>query len=56
MTYAHPEYLIAPESLAATIESSPDNLRIFDATVTLVPNPPGYKAVSGLSDYESGHI
>jgi thiosulfate/3-mercaptopyruvate sulfurtransferase len=56
MSYANPNYLISTESLSRAMDSEPEQLRIFDVTVTLVPNPPGYKAVSGLSDYQKGHI
>lgn len=56
MTYAHPEHLISTAGLAEAIKSNADNLRIFDATVNLVPAAKGYKAVSGLEDYEKGHI
>lgn len=56
MPYAHPEYLVSTDQLARVIENNPENIRIFDATVSLVPNPPGYKAISGLEDYHSGHI
>ena len=56
MTYTRPDFLISPEALAHTQATSPDRLRIFDVTVTLVPNPPGYKAVSGREDYQNEHI
>ena len=54
MTYAHPEYLIEPDALQAALEA-PD-LKIFDATVHLVPAEKGYRAESGLADYERAHI
>jgi len=56
MTYSHPDYLISTNQLAQTISSNPHKLLIFDVTVTLVPNPPGYKAVSGKEDFLSEHI
>ncbi len=56
MTYTRPDFLISTEALAHTQATSPDRLCIFDVTVHLVPNPPGYKAVSGLEDYQSQHI
>ncbi|MHC4960984.1 MAG: sulfurtransferase, partial [Planctomycetota bacterium] len=30
--------------------------RLFDVTVKLVPDPPGYKAVSGFEDFQKEHI
>ena len=54
MTYAHPEYLIEPDELAAEL-GAPD-LRIFDATVHLVPAEKGYTAESGQADYQGAHI
>ncbi|MBL4681431.1 MAG: sulfurtransferase [Pseudomonadales bacterium] len=54
MNYSNPQYLVSSEILADMIGS--EDLRLFDVTVHLVPNPPGYKAVSGLGDYERGHI
>ena len=56
MSYSYPHYLISTEQLADSLESDSDQLRIFDVTVNLVPSPPGYKAVSGLEDYEKEHI
>jgi thiosulfate/3-mercaptopyruvate sulfurtransferase len=56
MSYLYPNYLISTEELADSLETDPDRLRIFDVTVDLVPSPPGYKAVSGLEDYEKEHI
>lgn len=54
MSYTHPEYLIDPEGLAA--ELGREDLKIFDATVHLVPAERGYRAESGLEDYRAGHI
>ncbi len=56
MTYAHPDYLTSTSELAELIASGADNLCVFDVTVSLVPNPPGYKAVSGFDDYQGSHI
>ena len=56
MSYSYPNYLISTEELADSLETNPDRLRIFDVTVNLIPSPPGYKAVSGLEDYEKEHI
>jgi thiosulfate/3-mercaptopyruvate sulfurtransferase len=54
MSYVHPEYLIEAEELAQEI-GAPD-LKIFDATVFLKPAKAGYRAESGLADYQQGHI
>ena len=55
MSYAHPEYLISPEELAADLDNP--NRRIFDATVFLGRSPSGgYRAESGLEKYGRGHI
>ena len=56
MAYANPQHLISTQALAEAITENGSNLKIFDVTVTLVPNPPGYKAVSGIEDYAKGHI
>ncbi len=56
MDYTHPEYLISTSDLADLIDAGSGNLRIYDVTVHLVPNPPGYKAVSGLEDFRKAHI
>ena len=54
VNYVHPEYLIEPAALAAKLEQ-PD-LRVFDATVHLVPAERGYRAESGKADYDQAHI
>lgn len=56
MAYANPGYLTSTEDLANVIESDKGKLRIYDATVTLVPAEKGYTAQSGLSDYQQQHI
>ncbi len=56
MAYSNPQHLISTEALSDAMSQDEANLRIFDVTVTLVPNPPGYKAVSGIEDYGHGHI
>ncbi|MFT6436355.1 MAG: thiosulfate/3-mercaptopyruvate sulfurtransferase [Candidatus Azotimanducaceae bacterium] len=56
MAYTNPQHLISTEELAGAMSQNAENLKIFDVTVTLVPNPPGYKAVSGIEDYGQGHI
>jgi thiosulfate/3-mercaptopyruvate sulfurtransferase len=48
------DYLIEAEELAGRLEQ--ENLRIFDATVHLVPAERGYRAESGLADYRAGHV
>ena len=52
MSYARPEYLIEAETLAGKL----GELKVFDATVHLVPAEKGYRAESGLADYEKGHV
>jgi thiosulfate/3-mercaptopyruvate sulfurtransferase len=54
VTYAHPEYLVECQALADRLGSA--GLKIFDATVHLVPAEKGYRVESGRADYESGHI
>ena len=54
MSYAKPEYLIEPEALASRL-GAPE-LKVFDATVHLVPAEKGYRAESGLADYGEGHV
>lgn len=56
MAYTNPQHLISTQGLADAFSQNTQNLKIFDVTVTLVPNPPGYKAVSGIDDYGRGHI
>lgn len=56
MSYINPQYLVTTDELKTVIEAGDSSLRLFDITVHLVPNPPGYKAVSGLSDYHKAHI
>ena len=56
MTYTNPQYLISTQDLAARISQQDESLLIFDATIHLVPAEKGYKAVSGLEDYQKGHI
>jgi len=56
MAYTNSQPLISTAALAEAMTSNASKLRIFDVTVTLVPNPPGYKAVSGVEDYGKGHI
>jgi thiosulfate/3-mercaptopyruvate sulfurtransferase len=54
MSYVHPEYLIEPEALNSAL-GAPD-LKVFDTTVHLVPAEKGYRAESGLADYEKAHV
>lgn len=55
MTYAHPELLVGTDWLAEHLGDP--NLRVFDATVHLLPDPPRtYRIESGRQDYEKGHI
>ena len=53
--FAHPEFLVEADGLAAQL-GDPD-LRIFDCTVHLIPNPDiGYTIEPGREDFEKGHI
>jgi len=54
--FAHPEFLVETEWLAGHL-ADPD-LRLFDCTVHLIPNPDnvGYVAKPGREDFEKGHI
>ena len=53
MTYAHPEYLISADELAADL----DGRRILDATVIFAPTPDGgFSVESGLARFNEGHI
>ncbi len=55
MEYAHPEYLIDAQTLAARLEDP--NLRIFDCAVYLAPKASGgYAVTSGRERYEEGHL
>lgn len=56
MTYTNPQYLVSTDELAHAYASHADRLRVFDVTVNLVPNPPGYKAVSGREEFEKAHL
>jgi len=53
--FAHPEFLVETEGLAAQL-GDPE-LRIFDCTIHLIPNPDiGYTIKPGREDFEKGHI
>ena len=54
MSYVRSDYLLEPQDLAERL--SEESLRVFDATVSLVPAEKGYRAESGLAAYEEGHI
>jgi len=54
MSYAHPEYLVDPATLADELDRG--TVRVFDATVFLEPAERGYRARSGLKEYEEAHI
>ena len=56
MSYTNPQYLLTCDELECLLKADDQNLRLFDVTVHLVPNPPGYKAVSGVEDYNKSHI
>ncbi len=53
--FARPEPLVSTEWLAERL-GEPE-LRIYDCTVHLLPDPPRiYKVVGGRADYDKGHI
>ena len=53
--FSHPEFLIETEALQRRLDA-PD-LRAFDCTIHLIPNPDiGYTVKPGREDFESGHI
>jgi len=53
--FSHPEFLIATDALERRL-GDPD-LRIFDCTIHLIPNPNiGYTVKPGREDFEKGHI
>ncbi len=53
--FAHPEFLVESEGLQAQL-GDPE-LRIFDCTIHLIPNPDiGYTVKPGREDFEKGHI
>jgi len=59
--YLHPEYLVETEWLAQHLYA--DNLRLFDCTVNVTPNPDTiqkkqipFAYQSGLKNFERGHI
>src|SRR5258708_17982113 len=53
--FAHPEFLVETAGLAARL-GDPE-LRIFDCTIHLIPNPDiGYTVKPGREDFEKGHI
>lgn len=56
MSYSHPQYLISTAQLADAINNNTAKLCLFDVTVTLVPASTGYRAESGINDFQQGHI
>jgi len=53
--FAHPEFLIETEELQHRL-GDPE-LRVFDCTIHLIPNPDiGYTVKPGHEDFENGHI
>ncbi len=53
--FAHPEFLVESEGLQA--QFGDPELRIFDCTIHLIPNPDiGYTVKPGREDFEKGHI
>lgn len=56
MSYVNPEFLISANDLAEAMRSDDGNLRIFDTTVFLHPDPPRYRVESGRARYAEGHV
>jgi thiosulfate/3-mercaptopyruvate sulfurtransferase len=55
MSFAHPEYLVSAEALAEKLGN--DNLRLFDVSFYLKPNPKGGMIPSsGQAVYDKAHI
>jgi thiosulfate/3-mercaptopyruvate sulfurtransferase len=55
MSWAHPEYLVETDWLAANLEDPA--LRVLECTTILHPRPDGgYKAESGRATWAAGHI
>lgn len=55
MGFAHPEYLISPHALADKLDN--DDLRLFDVSFYLKPNPKGGMIpMSGQAVYDKEHI
>ncbi len=53
--FAHPEYLVTTEWLAAHLDDP--NVIVLDCTMHLIPDPKtGYQMKPGLEDFEHGHI
>jgi len=53
--FAHPEFLIETDALERRLNDP--NLRIFDCTTNLIPDPKTtYQAVPARADFEKGHI
>ena len=45
MAYTNPQHIISTENLASAMLKNAANLKVFDVTVTLVPNPFTVKGV-----------
>ena len=54
MPYVHPEFLTSTDDLADMLKD--ETVRIYDASVILRPNPPGYRAEPGIEAYRAAHI
>jgi thiosulfate/3-mercaptopyruvate sulfurtransferase len=54
-SFVHPEYLVTTDALERQL-TDPE-LRVFDCTIHLIPNPDvGYTVKPGREDFERGHI
>jgi thiosulfate/3-mercaptopyruvate sulfurtransferase len=56
MSYAHPEYLTAPDDVLEAIGRRDRRMRVFDCTIHLRPDPPRYRIESGRDEYLQAHI
>jgi len=54
MSHRRDEFLVTADALAARL-GAPD-LRVFDCTVYLRPDPPRYRVESGRDTYREGHV
>ena len=55
MSFAHPEYLVSTDWLAAHLDDPA--VRVFDCTTHLIPDPKAtYQVLPGRADFEAGHI
>ncbi len=58
MQFAYPEYLTSTDELAGLLadDTAREELRLYDTSVILRPEPPGYRAEPGLADFRAARI